>query len=152
MAAVVFDYAAWAARFPNLAASIAQPQAQAIFDEAQYLAIGNDLPDQPPSIVTSEPRRLTLFNLLVAHMATLELRNAQGGGAGAAMVGNVSSAAEGSVNVSMADYPVGTGKWFEQTQYGAQLWQMLQPLMRMGYVPGPKPYTGVPYPRTYWGR
>lgn len=152
MAAVVFDYAAWAARFPNLAASIAQPQAQAIFDEAQYVAIGNDLEGQPPSIVPNEARRLALFNLLVAHMAVLELRSTQGGGAGAGMVGNISSAGEGSVNVSMADYPVGSGKWFEQTQYGAQLWQMLRPFMMMGYQPGPKPYVGVPYPRTYWGR
>lgn len=143
MAAVVFNYAAWAARFPSLAAVVLEPQAQAIFDEAQYVALGNDLPDQPPSVITSETRRLALFNLLVAHMAVLELRSTQGGGAGAGMVGNISSAGEGSVNVSMADYPVGSGKWFEQTQYGAQLWQMLRPLMMAGYQPGPKAYTGV---------
>ena len=144
MAAVVFNYSAWAARFPNLAASVLEPQAQAIFDEAQYVALGNDLPDQPSSLVASEPRRLALFNLLVAHMAALELRNAQGGGSGAAMVGNVASAGEGSVNVSLAAYPVGSGKWFEQTQYGAQFWQMAQPLLRMSYQPGPRPYVGVP--------
>ena len=146
MASVSFNYAAWAARFPNLAASIAEPQAQAIFDEAQYVAIGNDLEGQPPSIITDESRRLVAFNLLVAHLGTLELRNAQGGGSGAAMVGNIASAGEGSVNVSLASYPVGSGKWFEQTQYGAQLWQMLQPFMRMGYRTGPRPYVGVPYP------
>ena len=144
MAAVTFVYATWAARFPALAAQVAEFQAQAIFDEAQYVALGNDLPGQAPSIITDEARRLALFNLLVAHMAVLELRNGLAGGAGAGMVGNVASAGEGSVNVSLSSYPVGTGKWYEQTQYGAQFWQMLASFRTARYIPGPPAYTGVP--------
>ena len=144
MAAVTFVYATWAARFPALAAQVAEPQAQAIFDEAQYVALGNDLPGQAASIICDEARRLALFNLLVAHMAVLELRNGLAGGAGAGMVGSFKSAGEGSVNIALGDYPVGTGKWYEQTQYGAQFWQMLASFRTARYVPGPRAYYGVP--------
>jgi hypothetical protein len=143
VASVVFDYAAWAARWPALAAVVAEPTAQAMFDEAQATLLDNSDASPVKNLIT----RGWLFNLLVAHMATLDQRSAQAGAAGGGMLGRVQSASEGSVSVSMGDYPVGSGKWFEQTQPGAQYWQAIQPHLRFQYHPGPQPYTGVPYPR-----
>lgn len=145
MASAVFNYAVWAARWPALAAVTPEATAQAMFDDAAATLLDNS--DASP--VKDTTRRLALFNLLVAHLAALDARSAQAGAAGGGMLGRVASAGEGSVNVTMGDYPVGSGKWFEQTQYGAQYWQAIQPYLRFTYQPGPRPYTGVPYPRTF---
>jgi hypothetical protein len=139
VASVTFDYSAWAARFPALAATVngSQATATAIFNDAALTVLDNS--DSSP--IQDLNARAALFNLLVAHMVVLENRNADGG---AGMVGNVQSAGEGSVNVSMASYPVGSGKWYEQTQYGAQYWNAVQPYLRAAYTSGPRPYVGVP--------
>ena len=129
MAAVTFVYADWAALYPALAASVASPQATAFFNKATVLLLGNDLPGQPSSIVCDENARLQLFYMLVAHYAELQARTNNGG---AGMVGNVQSASEGSVSIGMANYPVGTGKWYEQTQPGAEYWQAMQGYMHGG--------------------
>lgn len=118
-----------------------------MFDQAQATLLDNS--DASP--VQNVTTRGWLFNLLVAHLAALDARSAQAGAAGGGMLGRVASASEGSVSVSMADYPVGSGKWFEQTQYGAEYWQAVQPFLRFQYSRGPRPYVGVPYPRTYRG-
>jgi len=148
VASAVFNYAAWSARWPALAAVTPEPTAQAMFDDAAATLLDNS--DASP--VRDATRRLALFNLLVAHLAALDARSAQAGAAGGGMLGRVASASEGSVSVSMGDYPVGSGKWFEQTQYGAQYWQAVQPYLRFQYHQGPQPFVGVPYPRTYRGQ
>jgi hypothetical protein len=110
-----------------------------------YLSAGED------SIVPDLPRRSSLLNMLVAHLAILEQRSLAGGATGG-MVGNIASASEGGVSVSMAAYPVGSGKWFEQTQPGASYWTAIQQFKSAVFIRGPRPYTGVPYPFTYRGR
>jgi hypothetical protein len=138
MAAVTFDHATWAATWPTLAAQIAQSQAQALFDLAALTLLDNT--DSSP---IPEGPRAALLGLLVAHLAALELRSAAAGGTGG-MVGAIASAGEGSVSVSMASYPTDSGKWFEQTQWGAMFWQAVQPWLRFRYTPGPRACTGVP--------
>jgi len=143
MAAVVFDYASWAARYPALAAVTSQATAEAMFSDATLTLLGNDGPDEPASIVQNEPRRLQLLNMLVAHLAALEQRNATGGGAG--MVGNINNASEGSVSIGLTPLSSTseTAAWYRQTQYGAQYWTAIQPYMRATYLKGPRVFVDV---------
>lgn len=126
---VVFDYTAWATRYPALAQAVAQDQAQACFEQATlYLA------NTPASPVRDLARRAVLLGLLVAHIATLELPQAQGGQAG--LVGRVASATQGSVTVSTAYATLGErAAWFAQTAYGAAFWAATRGLRQARYVP-----------------
>lgn len=144
MATVPFDYAAFSARFPELVATTPEAKGAELYTEASYIAIGNDEPGRPPSLVVDPVRRGVLLRLITAHLAFLSNRSAQGDGSGAGMVGNIASAGEGSINVAMASYPVGSGKWWEQSLYGAQYWQMASNLIvTPRYTPGRHAYTGV---------
>lgn len=142
MAAVVFVYADWAARYPELAATVTEATAEAMFMDAELLYLGNDLPDQPPSIVVNEAMRLRLFYLLVAHLAVLQQRSSASGGQGAGMVGNINSASEGSVSVGVTPLKSDSeaAAFFNQTQYGATYWMAMRPYTRALYFPGPKPF------------
>ena len=126
---VVFDYTAWATRYPVLAQAVAQDQAQAFFDQAcLYLA------NTPAGPVRDLARRAVLLGLLVAHIATLELPQAQGGQAG--LVGRVASATQGSVTVSTAYATLAErAAWFAQTAYGAAFWAATRGLRQARYVP-----------------
>ena len=128
---VVFNYAQWAARFPELAGSVAEPLAQAYFDEAT-LYLSND---DSVSRVKDQIRRALILNLIVAHIAKL---NAPINGAAASpLVGRVSSATEGSVTVQ-TDLQIKSesAQWWLQTPYGLQAWQALGPYRTAVYVPG----------------
>ena len=133
MTAAVFDYGAWAARYPGLAATTSSATANAMFQDAALTLLSNS----DASVVQDVPTRLALFNMLVAHLATLAARDAETGGA---LVGRISNASEGSVSVGVADYPVGSGKWFEQTGPGALYWQAIRPYRQGRYQPGPEVY------------
>lgn len=127
---VVFNYAQWIARFPELAPSVAEPLAQAYFDEAT-LYLSND----GSSRVKNEVKRALIFNLIVAHIAKL---NAPiGGAAPSPLVGRISSATEGSVTVQ-TDLQIKSesAQWWAQTAYGLQAWQALAPYRTAVYVPG----------------
>lgn len=127
---VVFNYAQWAARFPELAGSVAEPLAGAYFDEAT-LYLSND----GSSRVKNEIKRALILNLIVAHIAKL---NAPIGGAAASpLVGRISSATEGSVTVQ-TDLQIKSesAQWWLQTPYGLQAWQALAPYRTAMYVPG----------------
>lgn len=145
MAQVVFDYTTWAARYPELASSVAAPLAQAYFDEATlYCSNGDDalVPYDPTSGVTV---RAIYLNMLTAHIAALNA--AIGGNASSPLVGRISSATEGSVSVS-ADMPSqpGSAAWYQQTKYGAAYWAASAPYRTMRYIPGPQPFYGrYPY-------
>lgn len=127
---VVFNYAQWAARFPELAGSVAEPLAQAYFDEAT-LYLSND---DSVSRVKNQARRALILNLIVAHIAKL---NPTAGGDAAALVGRISSATEGSVTVQ-TDLQIKSeaAQWWLQTPYGLQAWQALAPYRTAVYVPG----------------
>ena len=126
---VTFDYILWAARYPELSAFVSQPLAQAFFNEATLYC-----DNTPTSIVQDVVRRSTLLNMLTAHIAQL---NAALGAPSSQLVGRISSAGQGSVNVSTEmNFPPGSSQWFNQTKYGAAFWAATMQERTMRYVPG----------------
>ena len=132
MPAVVFDPAAFKARYPEFAA-VADPTLAACFDEAGlYLSNADNSP------VQNLTRRATLFNMLTAHVAYLGgLLSADGM---PRPVGRVSQASEGSVSAAVEGPPPGSAQWFQQSQYGAAFWQATSGLRGMRYIPCPTRY------------
>jgi hypothetical protein len=147
---VEFDYAAWALRYPELAASVPQPLAQQYFYEAQLYC--DNTPCSPIRNWYPGGERAMLLNMLTAHIATL---NAPiGGQASSPLVGRISNATEGSVSVqTQLDLPPGTAQWFAQTKFGLAFWTATAQYRTMHYVPGP---VFVPDPWAvgfgFWGR
>lgn len=134
MPAVVFDPAAFKARYPEFAA-VADPTLAACFDEAGlYLSNADNSP------VQNLTRRTTLLNMLTAHVAYIGgLLSADGM---PRPVGRVSQASEGSVSAAFEGVPPtpGSGAWFQQSQYGAAFWQATSSLRGMRYIPCPTRY------------
>ena len=134
MPAVVFDPAAFKARYPEFAA-VADPTLAACFDEAGlYLSHSDNSP------VQNLTRRATLLNMLTAHVAYIGgLLSADGM---PRPVGRVSQASEGSVSAAFEGVPPtpGSGAWFQQSQYGAAFWQAASSLRSMRYIPCPTRY------------
>lgn len=134
MPAVVFDPAAFKARYPEFAA-VADPTLAACFDEAGlYLSNSDNSP------VQNLTRRATLLNMLTAHVAYIGgLLSADGM---PRPVGRVSQASEGSVSATFEGVPPtpGSGAWFRQSQYGAAFWQATSSLRGMRYIPCPTRY------------
>ena len=119
MTVAVFNYGAWVARYPEFAAKVTQPLAEAYFGEATLYLDNTDASIVPADAVTYQPR-LSLLNMLVAHIAALNAPNNGREG----LVGRISSATQGSVSVSTDNgAQPGTAAWFQQTQYGASYWQ-----------------------------
>ena len=134
MPAVVFDPAAFKARYPEFAA-VANPTLAACFDEA-----GLYLSNTDNSPVQNLTRRATLLNMLTAHVAYIGgLLSADGM---PRPVGRVSQASEGSVSAAFEGVPPtpGSGAWFQQSQYGSAFWQATSSLRGMRYVPCPTRY------------
>lgn len=151
---VTFDYAVWASRYPFLAANVDAPLAQAYFGEAQLFCDNTQA-----SPVQNLAIRATLLNLLVAHLAMLNMPvgatsgTAASGGSttGAAagpspLVGRITSATEGSVSVAtQMDVPPGSAQWFNQTPCGAEFWAATAAYRTMRYVAAPPPRNMDPY-------
>lgn len=145
MAVVTFAYTPWAARYPELAASVNSALATAYFAEASLYCDNSDA--SPVADVTV---RAVLLNMLTAHIAAL---NAPlNGQPSSPLVGRISQAAEGSVSVqTQMDLPPGSAAWFAQTKYGAAAWQAMAPYRQAQYFPGcPRvmdPYAPFGYPQ-----
>ena len=131
---VEFIYPDWAAAFPQLATTVAEPQAGFLFRQACLFLNNTHL-----SIVQNVDERRDLLWLLVAHQAQLGLNAAAGSGssAGAQGVGRLASASRGSVSVSYdgSGLPTNAG-WFAQTQYGLTYWQATARYRQMRMTPG----------------
>lgn len=133
MAVAVFDYALWAARYPELAISVDASLAGAYFLEAGLYLDNSDC-----SPVVDVGTRLALLNMIVAHIARLNATI--GGQAPSGLVGRISSATQGSVSVSVDGGPMSdAGAWFQQTTYGAAFWRASAAYRTMHYVPGAQP-------------
>lgn len=132
MAVAVFDYALWAARYPTLATKVDVSLAGLYFSEATLILNNSDC-----SLVADVGQRLALLNMLVAHIATLNLSEADGG---TGMIGRISKATEGSVSVEAT---LGTlsaqATYFGQTPYGLQYWRATAQYRTFQYRPGPRP-------------
>ena len=146
MAVAVFDYAQWAAMFPELAASVTSPIAESFFTIATLLF---DNTDESPIQETAP--RLVMLNYATAHVASLSGYPLPTGGSTPTpreMVGRVSSASEGSVSVSTEWAGMRENSaWWLQTQYGALFWQLTRGLRTMRYVAAPPRYFGPAYGR-----
>lgn len=132
MAIVVFNYTNWIARYPEFAtlANGVNPAVVAplCFDEAGLYC--NNTNGSP---VLSIPIRTQLLNMLTAHIVFLNY--GANGQAPTQLVGRISSAGEGSVNVSTEMKMPGSAAWFMQSKYGAAFWQASAQYRMMRYVP-----------------
>ncbi len=89
-----------------------------------------------------EERKLMLYQL-VAHIATMNSQVESGN----SVVGRVASASEGSVSISLDYGTMGNNeRWYLQTPYGANYWQMTKRYRSMLYRLGKSP---MPVRRTY---
>ncbi len=122
MASVVFDPAAFIARYPEFA--LVSPLLLGdYFVEATLYCNNTDL-----SVVADIPTRTLFLNMLTAHIAKL---------AAAPLVGRIDSAAEGSVSAHTvySNAVAGSMAWYIQTQYGASYWTASKPYRSFRYVP-----------------
>lgn len=89
------------------------------------------------SVIEDATLREALLNLLVAHITTLNpLAAAGGAGAGAGMIGPVTSATEGTVSVSAGwlSQVSQSMAWFVQTAWGQLFWQLTSPYRSFRYI------------------
>lgn len=131
---VSFNYATWIAAYPSLAPYVNQFQATSCFNQATMLQANDGSgPINDPVL------QLNLLNLLVAHVATLTYPTtgpAPNPDPASPLVGRVSNAAEGSVNVAAQnDYPPGSAQWYQQTRWGSFWWEATAQFRTMRYVP-----------------
>lgn len=127
---VVFDPAAFVARYPQFAAyNTAHPgMLQEFFDDATGI-----LNNTESSRVCDVAQRQRLLWLLVAHLATLAgVLNADGA---PGPVGRLTSVTEGSVSASFAvDGVSANSAWYSTTPYGAQYWQLTTRYRQFRYI------------------
>lgn len=131
MGSVVFDYAAWAARYPEFG-QIGSMAAQSYFDEATLYCDNTDT-----SPVADLAQRALVLGMATAHIAALY--GGVNGEAPSPLVGRISSASEGSVSVSVDAGSGGsaTQAYWTQTRYGLAWWAATAQYRRGRYVPGP---------------
>lgn len=131
MSIVSFDFAGWAARYPELAGAVTPQIAQQYFNEAQLYC-----DNSPCSPIRDASQRAILLNMVTAHIAAL---NAPlNGQPSSQIVGRITNAAQGSVSVAaQMDVPPGSAQWFAQTKYGAAFWAATAAYRTMHYMPGP---------------
>lgn len=132
MTAVVFDPAAFKARYPEFASVSDFLLGECFLEAGLYLSNADNSP------VQNLQRRAMLLNMLTAHIAFL-------GGALSPdgqpkPVGRASSATEGSVSIGLEYQVPGSAAWFTQTQWGASFWQATTSLRGFRYIPQPTRY------------
>lgn len=142
---VVFNYPTWALRYPELSASVVEPQAQLYFNEAQ-LYCDNSVCSVVPNL-SPIYERATLLNMVTAHIAALNA--SLNGEPSSPLVGRINNATQGSVTAATEmQYPPGSAQWFMQSKYGAAFWQASTKYRSMRYAPGP-PGAYNPFNRSF---
>lgn len=135
MPAVIFDPVAFKARYPEFNA-VSNATLTAFFSNDAVLYLSNT--DCP---VADPVRRLALFNMLVAHIATLAgvLNPPSAQGAINTPVGRTSNATEGTVSAQFEYHAPGSANeaWANQTSYGAAWWVATLPYRSARYRPRP---------------
>jgi hypothetical protein len=136
---VTFNYAQWCVEYPELAPYVTASQGQTYFNRA--CAVIDNTPSSPMAV--NPFQLLIILNAATAHIASLFAMI--GGQLPRALVGRITNAAEGSVNVATQYSTTPTGDiaaWWQQTSYGAYVWTMLRPYQTGFYVPPPCPPWG----------
>ena len=154
---VTFDPVAFVAAFPDFA-NCSGPQLQGYFDRASLMFAN-------AGWTGALPQAPTLLNLLTAHIAWLNApRDANDNPSSAGqppspLVGRISSAGEGSVNVQvdMGEATAGSPSqpWYEQSRWGSEYWSATSQFRTARYAarPTPAPVGGsYPFYRPGWGR
>lgn len=127
-ATVTFNFEVWALRYPEFG-KINPSLTQAYFNEAT-LYLRND----GGGPCTSDTVQLTLLNMLTAHIAALNA--VVNGVVPPALVGQITSASEGSVSVDVTPMEGGpNAAWFNQTKYGAAFWAATRGFRTAHYRP-----------------
>lgn len=124
---VVFNYANFIASYPEFA-GLTEPQLLNYFDISDAFFANNS---ENPAFNGGVDRMTRLAYMATAHVAWLMApRDAAGlpsatGSVAPQTVGQITSASEGSVSVSVADVAKGSeaAAWFAQTRYGFMFWQ-----------------------------
>jgi len=129
---VVFDFATFAARYPEFA-SLDPALALLYFGEATII-----LNNTGSSQVSDLAQRASLLNMLTAHIARLASMAATGG----VVFGRITSASEGSVSVT-AEAIQGIPAWYAQTAYELAYYNATQAYRSARWVPGRQPYLGT---------
>ena len=140
MSATSFDPAVFKLRYPEFSA-VDETLLGLYFTEAT-LYLRND----GSSVVKDVPTRMMLLNMLTAHIC--ELNNALSARGNQPLVGRISSAGTGAVNVK-ADMASASGssEWFSQTKYGCSYWSAIAPYRSMRFFPAPFVPVTYPFPR-----
>ncbi|AVA33010.1 DUF4054 domain-containing protein [Cupriavidus metallidurans] len=128
---VTFDPAAFVLQFPAFAA-VPPDTLTMYFGMAEGF-----LNNTPASIVQDLTIRTNLLYLITAHIAFLMGRAGSGDGSQAALVGQMTSAGEGTVNAAFAAVQAKNAAFWAQSQYGMLFWQMSLPYRSFLYLPAP---------------
>ncbi|MDN7913685.1 DUF4054 domain-containing protein [Burkholderia cepacia] len=128
---VAFDPAAFRAAFPAFT-GLSDATLNGYFAMA-VLYLNNS----PASVVQDLTVRAQLLNLITAHIAFLMGRASAGDGSSAAVVGQMTSAGEGTVNASFAEVQAKNAQFWAQSQYGLMFWQMVLPYRTFRYFAAP---------------
>jgi len=134
---VTFDYTYWSQVYPEFANTVTEPQAQQCFNFATLFLDNSPCSMVPVTNTAGMPVRVMVLGMITAQVAQLlygsSLQPAS------PLVGRIDSAAEGSVNVSVAlDSPPFVAAWFTQTKYGLMAWAALAPYRTALYIPPPR--------------
>lgn len=145
---VAFNYTNWLALFPEFTSPggsipVTEPMANQYFAMA-CMVHRND----GGGPVTQAGTQTNLLNLLTAHMAAL-MATPAGAASASPLVGHLSQATEGSVNVSVelpTNMPMASG-FYTQTKYGYMYWTATAPFRTMRYMPNNRnPVNAGTYP------
>ncbi len=155
---VVFDYQTWIGQFSEFK-NCTPAQGQGWFDRASLMFAN-------AGWTGALPQAPTLLYLLTSHIAWLsaprdENDNPSSSGTppASSLVGRISSAGEGSVNVQVdmgeANAASPSQAWYMQTRYGSEFWAATSQFRTARYAarPTPQPVGGsYPFYRPGWGR
>lgn len=135
---VQFDWNRFSAAYPEIA-GIGESLA------TEYFGIATQIQrNDGGGPITDPVRQLSLLNMLVAHVAQLFAPRdandnpAATGNPPPSVVGQVTSASEGSVSVgtqAMKGYETAQAAWLAQTRYGAMYWAATASFRTMRYRP-----------------
>jgi hypothetical protein len=133
---VAFNYAAWVALFPEFASPGGSTPVTPVLGTQYFLMATMVHRNDGGGPVNDPVQQANLLNLLTAHMAAL-MASPAGAASASPLVGRISQAAEGSVNVSVelpTNMPMASG-FFTQTKYGFMYWTASQPYRTARYLP-----------------
>ena len=150
MTTVPFNYATFILRYPEFQ-TVQEPLACLYFGETALYCANDDCALIPADPTTYQPR-LSILNAITAHIAAINA--GVSGQAASPLVGRISDASEGSVNVKTAlDNVPGSAAWWTQTKYGLSAWQMMAQYRTARYVPSFGRFAQGVYNRGYgYGR